>query len=286
MFCLICCVAIHLWLGEDASAEASPSKVTPTQITSTTEEASQEVDILPSDALPSDALASSADDSQMNALTGVSLNGDLVSDKRIEVADSFYYEPLADPLREYITGISYPADAAPSSLAVTYEDLCYVHVLHYDFQGKISQGELICNKAIASDLTEIFYELYLHEYPIEKIRLIDEYAGDDTASMEDNNTSCFNYRTVAGSTSLSKHSLGLAIDINPLYNPYVTYNQDGSANIAPVSGTPYADRTSDFLYKITENDICWQLFTDHGFTWGGSWNSVKDYQHFQKYPVK
>lgn len=72
-------------------------------------------------------------------------------------------------------------------------------------------------------MAEIFHELYLAEYPIERIRLIDEYDGDDTVSMEDNNTSCFNYRVVDGTSSLSKHAYGMAIDINPLYNPYVTY---------------------------------------------------------------
>ena len=101
-----------------------------------------------------------------------------------------------------------------------------MNVRYYDFEGEIQTGELICNKGIAQDLVEIFYELYLNEYQIEKIRLIDEYGGDDTASMEDNNTSCFNYRVVDGTTSLSKHALGCAIDINPFYNPYVVYNKN------------------------------------------------------------
>jgi hypothetical protein len=100
--------------------------------------------------------------------------------------------------------------------------------------------------------------------------------------MEDNNTSCFNYRVVEGSTSLSKHAYGLAIDINPLYNPYITYENDGSLSVSPASAKAYADRSISFPYKIDENDLCYKLFTEHGFTWGGNWNSVKDYQHFQK----
>ena len=112
--------------------------------------------------------------------------------------------------------------------------------------------------------------------------MIDEYDGDDLASMEDNNTSCFNYRPVEGTSSLSKHALGLAIDINPFYNPYITYNKDGSEKISPANASVYADRTASFPYKIDENDLCYQLFKEHGFTWGGHWNSCKDYQHFQK----
>ena len=153
----------------------------------------------------------------------------------------------------------------------------------YDFNGEVQTGELICNRKIADDLVEIFYELYLNEY-LEKMKLIDEYNGDDTASMADNNTSCFNYRVVDGTSSLSKHALGCAIDINPFYNPYIVYgrNEDGSDYISPAGSEIYADRTKNFAYKIDENDLCYKLFKEHGFTWGGDWNSCKDYQHFQK----
>lgn len=197
-------------------------------------------------------------------------------------ADAFYYEPLSEELKEYITGSSYPSEDK-GNLGISYEELRYVHVLHYNFEGMTTDGELICNVNIAADLLDIFYELYRNEYQIEKIRLIDEYNGDDTASMEDNNTSCFNYRVVDGTKSLSKHALGLALDINPLYNPYVTY-PDGVLCISPKGSEAYADRDGAFPYKIDETDLCYKLFTEHGFTWGGNWNSLKDYQHFQKTP--
>ena len=225
-----------------------------------------------------------------STLIGATLNGDSVKDQRITYEEAFYYEPLSDNLKRYITGISFPAvstEVSTADLGIRYEDLCYVHILHYDFDGNPAEGELICNKAIAEDLVEIFYELYRNEYQLEKVLLIDEYDGDDTASMEDNNTSCFNYRVVPNSTSLSKHALGLAIDINPLYNPYITYEKDAGGNIigenvSPESALDYADREKSFPYKIDGNDLCYKLFTEHGFTWGGNWNSCKDYQHFQK----
>lgn len=219
-----------------------------------------------------------------STLMGATLNGDEMLEFRFAYADSFYYEPLSDNLRRYITGVSFPAIDKESGeeLAISYDDLRYLHILHYDFEGNPVEGELICNEYIAQDLVEIFYELYRNEYQMEKVLLIDEYDGDDTASMEANNTSCFNYRVVAGSTSLSKHALGLAIDINPLYNPYITYGDDGSENVSPEGGKAYADRSVNFPYKIDENDLCYKLFTQHGFTWGGNWNSSKDYQHFQK----
>lgn len=217
-------------------------------------------------------------------LMGATLNGDIMLEQRFTYADSFYYEPLSDNLRRYITGISFPAteDGTEEALAIGYNDLRYVHILHYNFEGNPVEGELICNEYIAQDLMEIFYELYRNEYQLEKVHLIDEYDGDDTASMEDNNTSCFNYRVVEGTTSLSKHALGLALDINPFYNPYVTYNADGSENVSPEGSVTYADRDVSFPYKIDEKDLCYKLFKEHGFTWGGNWNSCKDYQHFQK----
>lgn len=196
-------------------------------------------------------------------------------------AESFYYEPLSEELKEQITGISYPAEDN-GDLAIHYDDLRYMHIEHINFHGVSTEGELICNKAIADDLLDIFYELYRNEYQLERVCLIDEYNGDDTASMEDNNTSCFNYRVVEGTSSLSKHALGLALDINPFYNPYVTFKKDGTRRVSPADAEIYADRSATFPYKIDENDLCYKLFIEHGFTWGGNWNSSKDYQHFQK----
>ena len=198
---------------------------------------------------------------------------------RITYQNGFYYEPLDDNIKQRITGISYPE----SGCTVPYEDLRYVGLVYIDFNGEEQTGELICNKAIAQDMVEIFFELYRNDYRIERIRLVDEYGGDDTLSMLDNNTSCFNYRVVDDTTTLSKHAFGCAIDINPFYNPYIIYNKNGSGEtyISPKGSEIYADRSQNFPYKIDENDLCYKLFTEHGFTWGGNWNSTKDYQHFQ-----
>ena len=152
-----------------------------------------------------------------------------------------------------------------------------------DFSGTTRTGEIICNKAIAQDLMEIFKELYDNEYQIDKIRLIDEYGGDDDLSCGDNNSSCFNYRVVGGTDTLSKHALGLAIDINPFQNPYITY-PNGVERISPIGSEPYADRSSGLPHMILEGDLCYNLFIEHGFTWGGHWKTLKDYQHFQKSP--
>lgn len=210
---------------------------------------------------------------------GLTGNGGTESPKRVTYKPDFYYEPLSENLIGYITGCSYPDDG---SAEISLSELNYVHILHYDFEGNIAEGELICNSAIAQDLVEIFYELYTAEYQLERVLLIDYYNADDTTSMMANNTSCFNYRNIDDTDKLSRHAFGLAIDVNPFYNPYIRFTKDGGQIISPESSEAYADRTQSFPYKIDADDLCCRLFLEHGFTWGGNWNSSKDYQHFQK----
>lgn len=178
-----------------------------------------------------------------------------------------------------IQGISYPADAAIST-----EELRYLKVPYYGFDGQTHEGELIVNQRIAEDTVAVFKELYEAGYPIEQMKLIDDYQADDERSMSSNNTSAFNYRTIAGSDKLSNHGKGLAIDINPLYNPCVQ-EKEGEMICEPAAGKAYADRMGDFSYKIEKGDLCYRIFEKYGFSWGGDWDSPKDYQHFEKTEV-
>lgn len=214
-------------------------------------------------------------------LSDSSTSENTVSTSRYTLCEGFFYEPIPESIKKQMIGVSYPTEEQEH---ISFDDLVYLNVLYYNFDNEIVTGELICNQQIALDLLEIFEELYYNNYQINEIALIDKYKGDDTLSMEHNNTSCFNYRVVDGTDHLSKHATGMAIDINPFYNPYVVYDKDGSGKtyISPIGSEPYADRTKSFPYKIDENDLCYKLFIEHGFTWGGNWNSSKDYQHFQK----
>lgn len=160
------------------------------------------------------------------------------------------------------------------------ESLKYLRVLHKDINGKICNGELICNIEIAEDLIEIFQKLYAANYPIEKMKLIDDYEADDELSMRDNNSSCFNFRFISHTQKISLHGLGLAVDINPLYNPYVK-TVDGVKIVEPSTAADYVNRTKNFPYKIAEEDFCVKVFAEHNFLWGGNcWDNRKDYQHF------
>lgn len=188
----------------------------------------------------------------------------------------FAVQEIDDAVFARIDGKSYK-----KGCTVPLDELRYVTVAHYTADGSVKKGELICNKAIAADLLDIFRNLYAAGYPIESIRLIDDFDADDVKSMQANNTSCFNYREIAGSNKLSNHAVGMAIDINPLYNPYVK-TRNGQTVVSPPEGKAYADRKKVFPFKIDEDDLCYKEFTAHGFTWGGAWKSLKDYQHFEK----
>lgn len=184
----------------------------------------------------------------------------------------FTAEPIPAAVEARMRGVSYPDDAE-----VKLSDLRFLRLAYVDFEGREQIGELVCNKAIADDLVAIFRELFEARYPIRSIRLIDDFGGDDEASMEADNTSCFNYRKKTGMRALSKHALGLAIDINPFENPYVR-----PSRVRPSGASAFADRSKDFPHKIDKEDLCYRLFRAHGFSWGGTWRSVRDYQHFEK----
>lgn len=185
---------------------------------------------------------------------------------------------IDDATKARMMGKSYRQDCR-----VPLSELRILRIVHCNAQGHTQLGEMVCNRLIAPKLLRIFRKLYEAGYRIERIRLIDEYDADDLRSMADNNSSCFCYREVAGTTKLSKHSLGLAVDINTLYNPYV-FTRQGRQQVQPIEGAAYAfnrDQRNNIPYKIDHNDLAFQLFKAEGFVWGGDWKSVKDYQHFE-----
>lgn len=162
--------------------------------------------------------------------------------------------------------------------SISYDDLSYLTITYLDYNGKTQQGEMVVHKKLADEVLDIFREIYNAKFPIERMSLIDDYDAVDHTSMVNNNSSAFCYRTIAGTNKVSNHGMGMAIDINPFYNPHVL-KKSGTVN--PPEASKYADRSLNAKGMIKKNDAVYKAFTSRGWTWGGNWNNP-DYQHFEK----
>lgn len=203
-----------------------------------------------------------------NALTR-NLEFQNVNTPTVEV---FAYTKIPSSILEKMIG-----NSIPDKSVVDTAELSYLTITYWGFDEKTHIGEMIVHKDLAQEVLDIFEEIYDKKYPIEKIKLIDEYNASDETSMAANNTSAFCYRTVANTNKLSKHSLGKAIDVNPLYNPYVV-----DTSIMPINSEQYIDRSIVQKGMIQKDDALYTAFTKRGWTWGGNWITQKDYQHFEK----
>ncbi len=154
-----------------------------------------------------------------------------------------------------------------------------VTVKYYGFDNKIHQGQLVIDYALVGDIEEIFAFAFEKQFPMQSVipvadlRFRKNNHWDDNLSMAANNTSAFNYRLSTGSTQLSKHAYGRAIDINPWLNPYI------KGTIISPSGARYLPEQAGTL---TAAHPLVQKFLQLGWQWGGNWKTLKDYQHFEK----
>ena len=261
-------VSTEEYSRETAASEGEPEEVTP--------------DSDPSDA--SNAGGSNLTPSIVLSLTaGSILMEDSIDWNRINEYFAVYEIYEGDAVYNRIRGKSYQVNDN-----IGLSDLRYLKLLHFNFDGNIQVGELICNAALAQDMIDIFTELFYCRYQICSMHLIDNYwTGDgvesDEASIEVDNTSCFCYRRATDAENLSNHAYGRAIDINPLENPFYIIRPDGSLEYYHTNAEPYLlNRDPSIPHVITEADDAYRIFTAHGFSWGGNWSNPKDYQHFEK----
>lgn len=193
-------------------------------------------------------------------------------------SEDFWYCKLTDATKARIIGSTYPENEKDAP--VKLKDLRYVSLLYVDFDGETHTGEMIVHRLVADDVLDIFYRLYEAGYPLASVRLLDDFGEpfDDNVSMAANNTSAYCCRRVTGKKKFSLHAYGVAIDVNPVQNPYIRPDK----TVAPPNAEPYRDRSLGEPGMIDENDLCYKLFTEHGWSWGGHFSGEKDYQHFSK----
>jgi hypothetical protein len=153
-----------------------------------------------------------------------------------------------------------------------------VTVSYWGFDGAVKQGPLVLNESVAQDVLWVFRQLFRERFPIKRIALAGKWhppRPSDRFTTTDV-TASFSCRPVTDGTTLSEHSYGWAIDINPLQNPYI--GTDGK--IRRVAERPYVDRSKHLQGMIHPGDIVVRSFARIGWGWGGNWNTLKDYMHF------
>lgn len=163
-----------------------------------------------------------------------------------------------------------------SDCPVTPDEVVLVEVTHWDFDGQTHEGAIVVARSEGENVAAVFETLFDIGYPIESVTPI----GDLPPGIEDddpdyNNTSGLHCRRATGSSRWSEHARGLAIDINPLLNPFIT-----SRTLWPANADRYLDRALGEPGIITGGDAVVEAFSSHGWHWGGYWDSIKDYHHF------
>ena len=152
-----------------------------------------------------------------------------------------------------------------------------VTVPYVGFDSRAHRGDLVVHQRVAADVGRTFVRLRDLGFPIRVIRVIEAFGGSDDASMAADNTSGFNCRRAVGGSGWSNHAYGMAIDINPLENPYVY-----GGRVAPPQGRAYVDRSPTRRGMVVSGGPVVAAFASIGWSWGGYWGSSKDYQHFSR----
>ena len=188
---------------------------------------------------------------------------------------------LPPPLDGFVaTIVSVPPDVAArstwdESCPVTLDELSYVTVSFWGFDGLAHTGELIVNAAVAEDVTQVFASLFDARFPIEEMRIVRKDELDLPPTGDGNNTSAFVCRPVVGATAWSQHAFGLAIDVDPFQNPYVKGHR-----VLPELASAYLDRTNVRPGMIEPGDAVTASFASIGWAWGGNFQTLTDTMHF------
>jgi hypothetical protein len=157
---------------------------------------------------------------------------------------------------------------------VPLAELRYLRLSYMDPAGREVLGELVVHQGVVFAVAVAFREMWDARFPITSMALVDDFGGDDDASMAAGNTSAFNCRMVTGGARFSEHAYGRAIDINPVENPYVS-----SAAVSPPAGVAYLDRGNLRAGMLVAGSVPVSSFERLGWGWGGRWGSPVDYQH-------
>ena len=138
------------------------------------------------------------------------------------------------------------------------------------------RGRIVVNSDVAGSAARIFTRLFDARFPIRRMRPLEEYDGDNQASLEADNTTSYNCRSAAqinAPFTESPHANGRAIDINPRENPW----QDRRCGYCWQPTGRFSERTPG-PGKILRGGVVWRAFLREGWIWQNI--AVEDYMHF------
>lgn len=156
-------------------------------------------------------------------------------------------------------------------------ELRTVRLTYWGFDARVHVGSLVVNRRVTDDVVTVFRRLYAARFPIRRMSPVSEYRGSDDASMAADNTSAFNCRRAVGAAACcwSMHAYGLAIDVNPVENPYLLLGR-----VLPPAGRRYLERGRRRPGMAVAGGVLVKAFESRGWKWGGRWTAAPDYQHF------
>jgi D-alanyl-D-alanine carboxypeptidase len=187
-------------------------------------------------------------------------------------------KPLSQPVRAQLKAGGFWHRGCPVALS----GLRLLTVTHRGFDGRAHTGRLIVNRGAARPLGRAFRRLYAAHFPIHHMRLADFYGpvrnrprdGDATASFECRQAVPSPCTGGRGTGTWSMHAYGLAVDVNPVENPYV-----GCGQSRDPASRPYRDRSRRRRGMVGPRAL--SAFRSIGWGWGGAWaGNTKDYMHF------
>lgn len=158
---------------------------------------------------------------------------------------------------------------------VRADELDWIRVTYFGFDGKRHTGELLAHEDVSADLVTVFHGVWNARFPIEEMRITQARELDLEPTGDGNNTGAFVCRPTRGGQSFSEHAYGLAIDVNPFQNPY----RRGEV-VIPELASAYLDRQEKRPGMITEDGPVVSAFDRIGWGWGGRWRSLTDLHHF------
>jgi hypothetical protein len=174
-------------------------------------------------------------------------------------------EPLSKPVRAQLKAGGHWHKGCPVALS----DLRLLSITHRGFDGRAHTGRLVVNESAARPLARVFRKLYRLRFPIRHMR----FDGDISGSFECREAVPSPCSGGSGTGSWSMHAYGLAVDLNPIENPYV-----GCGRVHDPASRPYVNRSRHRKGMVGRRVV--RAFRSIGWGWGGAWSGTKDYMHF------